>query len=348
MKRMGKRITKALVVLVCMLGLLTVPAAAQTEGAEAVSLRLQYVDEGRGDRPLAGLRLTLYRVADVTGVEGYRLTPEFSSARVDLTGSDAGAAAETLCAFAQSEPETVEPAKAAQGETDEEGSFFVPELLPGLYLVTGETLRVSGGAYTPVPFLLALPQQDSGGNVCRDVSLRIAQKLTQEPEDPSDDCLDIEVKKVWRSDDAAQRPEHVTVLLLRNGERYASAELNEQNGWYWRWNGLSRSDAWMLAEEVPAGYTVLIEKDADSRKITFTVTNTGTHSMEEPPTEGESDETPPPAPQPPSDGTPDAPDRLPQTGMLWQPVELLAAAGAAFLLAGWHVRRRSGTRDDNA
>lgn len=62
--------------------------------------------------------------------------------------------------------------------------------------------------------------------------------------------------------------------------------------------------------------------------ITFVITNTLKPSEE-----------PAPTPQPSSPPTPGEPT-LPQTGVLWWPVPLLAILGALLLLLGWGLRRR--------
>lgn len=74
----------------------------------------------------------------------------------------------------------------------------------------------------------------------------------------------------------------------------------------------------------PEGYTVSISREG----ITFVITNTLKPSEE-----------PAPTPQPSSPPTPGEPT-LPQTGVLWWLVPLLAILGALLLLLGWGLRRR--------
>ena len=74
---------------------------------------------------------------------------------------------------------------------------------------------------------------------------------------------------------------------------------------------------------MPEGYTVSISREG----ITFVITNTLKPFEEPEPT--------------PTPGTPDTPgENLPQTGVLWWPVPLLAVLGALLLLLGWGLRRR--------
>lgn len=115
------------------------------------------------------------------------------------------------------------------------------------------------------------------------------------------------VVKIW--DDAGyetRRPESVTVTLLRNGERYDAQVLSEANGWQHTWNDLPKYDGndeeidWTIREDAVPGYASSVRQNA----LTFTLTN----SIDEP--------------------------KLPQTGVLWWPVPVLAAAGLTFLGIG--------------
>jgi hypothetical protein len=123
------------------------------------------------------------------------------------------------------------------------------------------------------------------------------------------------VKKTW--DDKGyegQRPNSINVKLMRNGTVYDTVTLSANNGWQYTWSGLQAKDdngkeiQWTVTEVGVPGYIVSIEQHGD----TFLLTN---------------------APVKPS---------LPQTGVLWWPVPVLAAAGLLFLIAG-HIMR--GRRD---
>ena len=90
---------------------------------------------------------------------------------------------------------------------------------------------------------------------------------------------------------------------------------------------------------MPEEYTVTVSREG----ITFVVTNTLTEEITDEPTpEG-------PLPEVPEENIPDEPvpqgPALPQTGVLWWPVPLLACAGMALFLAGW-ARRRSEECDE--
>ena len=98
----------------------------------------------------------------------------------------------------------------------------------------------------------------------------------------------------------------------------------------------------ILVKRVIAGPGRWVDIGEDGT-VTFVVTNTLTEEITDEPTpEG-------PLPEVPEENIPGEPvpqgPALPQTGVLWWPVPLLACAGMALFLAGW-ARRRSEECDE--
>ena len=94
--------------------------------------------------------------------------------------------------------------------------------------------------------------------------------------------VNVTVNKVWVGDEEANRPASITVLLFRDGQRYASAELSADNNWTYTWRDLSEDSEWSVGEpSVPEGYTSEVSQNGNS----FTVTNTfeETEVPDEPP-----------------------------------------------------------------
>jgi len=80
-------------------------------------------------------------------------------------------------------------------------------------------------------------------------------ELFDDPEPPKDDTL-LTVRKVW-VDDGTDRPEMITINLLRDGEYYAKTELSADNQWTFTWDELDSDYTWTAEEsDVPEGYTV--------------------------------------------------------------------------------------------
>lgn len=130
---------------------------------------------------------------------------------------------------------------------------------------------------------------------------------------PSDDTVSRTVQKRW-SDTGYEnkRPASVTVELLKDGEVYDTVLLDADGGWKYTWDELPRYDAdgneisWTLREVSVKGYTASVTQTGDI----FVLTNTY-------------DKT-----------------KLPQTGQLWWPVPLLAAAGLGLICVGLSMRKR--------
>ena len=150
------------------------------------------------------------------------------------------------------------------------------------------------------------------------------------PDNPPDDKkVSYSAQKVW-SDKGyeSKRPQSVEVQLLKNGTEYDKQTLNEANGWKCSWTDLDASATWEVKEKtVPSGYEV----KTSQKDNVVTVTNTYNP---------ESKTTP--------DGstTPSSKGKLPQTGMLWWPVPVLACAGLLLILLG--LVRRNKRRDSDA
>ena len=77
-----------------------------------------------------------------------------------------------------------------------------------------------------------------------------------------------------------QRPQEITVQLLRDGAVEDTVTLNAANSWRHEWTDLSARYAWTVVEtDIPVGYTVKNELQG----ITFTVTNTAAPCEIDPP-----------------------------------------------------------------
>ena len=73
------------------------------------------------------------------------------------------------------------------------------------------------------------------------------------------ECFEYEkltVHKVWDDNGYPNRPDSVTVQLLRDGEKHEEIELNKDNQWTYTWDDLDDRYNWSVKEEVPNGYEV--------------------------------------------------------------------------------------------
>lgn len=261
---------------------------------------------------LAGVAFSIYKVADVSKNTEYTTTEPFQGYNVALeyeTNDEWLAAASTLSGYVLRDNLT----PTATGKTDENGCLIFLPLEVGLYLVLGEKTSLDGWDYTPTPFLVNVPSLNDADGWDYNATAYLKFGAEKQPE-----LVSRKVLKVWAKDDTTVRPAEITVQLLRDGTVHDTVTLNAKNNWRHIWDGLDSQYDWKVVEKtVPKQYTVSVSQDG----TTFVVTNTYTGTL------------PTPTPKP---GNP----TLPQTGMLWWPVPLLAIGGIALCLLGYASRRR--------
>ena len=71
------------------------------------------------------------------------------------------------------------------------------------------------------------------------------------------ECFEYEkltVHKAWDDNGYPNRPDSVTVHLLRDGEKHEEIVLNADNQWTYTWDELDDRYSWSVEEDVPVGY----------------------------------------------------------------------------------------------
>ena len=273
------------------------------------SLTVYFGEDGWG---FEGADFDIYRVADVSDGGEYTLAGNFRDYPLEFSGLDSSgwrALARTLSAYAEADELT----PLASGKTGADGKVTFTGLSPGLYLTKGEKYVYGGRVYRFEPVLTVLPYVNDDGTTEENPVISAKFESSEETDEP----VNLKVQKVWKDAGSEKaRPESVSIRLLKDGESVDSVTLNGENNWEHTWEGLDSSAAWNVVEEnVPAGYTVSVSRE----EYIFIVTNTASGG---------------------TDGSAGGGGKLPQTGMLWFPVPLLAGTGALFILAGAVLRRR--------
>lgn len=301
---------------------------------------------GRDGRGFSGVEFKLYHVADVSETINFTLTEAFAGYPIRLDGLDSSgwrALAQTLDGYVARDH--LSPDK--YGKTSQDGQVHFEHLKAGLYLVTGNRFKQGRYTYTPEPFLICLPTwNEETGQWNYDAAASCKYDSDYTPPggggDGDDDTVDRKVMKVWKDDGGEEkRPDEIAVQLLRDDEVYDTVTLNEDNRWKYEWTDLDKDYRWRVVEyETPEGYTVSVNRQG----ITFVMTNRWTTEIPDEPTPegGCPPNTPkiPDGPVPKADGP-----RLPQTGVLWWPVPLLAGAGMLLFGLGWLRRRNEGRNE---
>lgn len=272
-------------------------------------------------RSVAGTSFTLYRVAEMKGFGTFTPTWDFADlcSAEDLEGLDSegwSTLAGTLSGYVGAGGRAYRRADAG-----EDGSAVFAGLSVGLYLVTGTPYMQDGRMYMPQPSLVALPSRDARDNW--------VYGLTVDPKPEEVRHYDeIRVRKVWVDGQSADRPEQITVRLYVNDRLYDTVTLSAKNGWRYTWDvrGIAQPAVFKVTEVgVPEGYTHSVDYTGTyitscrgpGREITIVNRKRGVR---------------PPRPS----------GKLPQTGLLWWPVPLLAGAGMVLFILGWLRRRRHG------
>ena len=268
---------------------------------------------------IPGAEFDIYYLASVDAYVNFTLTPDFAGYPVkvnDNTAEEWGKLSETLKTLVNADG--LSPAYTKT--TDANGEFTLTGLKTGLYLVIGKKCTIDGMTYHALPTVVALPGTDPDYQTWI-YDITASPKVSAEPVSPEEEWVSRKVLKAWNDNGKTElRPTEITIHLLCDGEIYDTVTLNAASDWRYTWEKLPVYDdndakiEWSVAEAtVPADYTVKIEKDG----ITFLVTNTY--------------DTPPDDPPPPP---------LPDAGVLWWPVPVLAFGGMICLIIGLLRRRR--------
>lgn len=275
-----------------------------------------------GEVPVAGMSVDVYKIADLNKYGEYTLTEKFKKYEghiIDLDnlgGTNGDATAETLVPYV--EKDGIDP--IASGTTNASGNIaFNAFSKPGMFLVVGHTFTESNTAngitnrrtFTMTPFLVAVPGRVSETNSWN-YSVEALPKCEVKELPP---IADYTVCKVWDDQGMEKsRPKSIEVVLMKDGKKYDSVVLNEDNDWAYKWEGLETDHEWSVTEKDIATYIV-------------TITHMGTEYV--------ITNTPIPGENPSGD---DHDKKLPQTGLFWWPVLALTLVGLGFLTAGM-IRR---------
>ncbi len=292
-------------------------AAGDIDLTHANMLTVCYQD---GATPLSGAQFDLYLVATVDRYGELTATGAFASFPVNISGKNDDAW-RALASTLEGYVALNQLLPTDSGTTDTLGRLTFPttprQLTAGLYLLLGRRHTQNGCYYDAAPCMVLLPTQDLASNTWL-YDVTVAPKFDVQPIPPDNTTTVRSVRKIWADDGhTAQRPASVTVQLLRDGVVYDTVTLSRANNWYYDWSALDPNSVWTVVELTPSDYWASVTRENGE----FFITNTYSGTQ-------------PPAPTNPS-------ERLPQTGLLWWPVPLLAACGLAALAAALLLKRRT-------
>lgn len=377
MKTVRKWMVSLLSAALC-LSMLAAPAGAysRVDTEKKCSLTLNYNDTERSF-PMKDMELRLYKVADMDATARFSVeNTDFAALKDEIKWENFSldndkakenwdALTTTLAGYVTADlaDQAKDPAYTAKyhpatTKVDDKGVVKFEGLDCGLYLLMGSALKDGRYTYTPKSTLLTLPNlekkteiQPDGKEVVvsenwqYDVAANGKWDRSYKGGGSGMNYISLSVLKQWEDDSSETRPGSVTVRLMKDGKEYDEVTLTASKGWKHTWNNLDKNAEWTLAEvDVPDDYTVLVDREGN----TFVVTNTGSVIIPpEPLPEGPVD----PGKDPGTggeggDGSLNIPDEkipqgnLPQTGVLWWPVQALTLVGLVLFVLGWADVRR--------
>lgn len=317
-------------------------AAETIDIARNSTITVVYRDE---KTPISGARFNLYLVAECDKYGRLTVAEDFKDYRIDLNVTDSDAM-QALALTLEGYVLRDNIAPLDSGVTDKNGTLVFPTsggkaLKPGLYLVTGERHTQNDNVYDASPFVVMLPSEDSEtGKLNYDVT--VIPKYVFKPTPSVPDKEIFKVIKLWDDDGSEnERPEQITVELLRDGEVFETIILNEANRWTYRWESLDAGYSWSVAEDTPEGYVVSVTQEGNAFIITNKYKDTETPTEPTEPSSSVTTTRPSDSETTTSHGTTPPQEKVPQTGQLWWPVPMLVCLGALLIVVGL-IRRKNG------
>lgn len=254
-----------------------------------------------GGAGLPGASFEVFRVAEMDSDARFTMLSGYTAGGVDINKVEGAEAWAALAKRLAQQAGT----PTAEAVTDQQGIALFEDLESGLYLVVGQPLEKNNYVYEYAPFMVSVPGKTDGKwqyEATADVKLQ-----------PRPVLFDMQVVKQWK--DAGyvdKRPDEITVDLYCDGAVATSVKLNARNQWKYTFEDLERTHIWMVKEhKVPSGYQASYEERNGAQIITNTYVK-----------------------QAPGQQT------IPQTGLMWWPVPVMAVLGLTLVIIGLAMRRK--------
>ena len=300
--------------------LLTVSAFATTAFAAKTDSSLTLICESN-DASYKNVTFNLYKVAQRNKDGELELCGDFKDYRVSLkdeSSSAMQAAADTLENYAVLDKITPDAKKV----TDENSSLTFEVKETGLYLVCGVIYMENGVRYIPSPMLVEIK---ADGNKT-EAYPKFKQQIVS-----STGVVEYTVTKRWYKDDEHidERPAAVEVELYKDEVLVETVTLDSTNNWQYSWTSDTES-YWRVKEKnVDEDYTVVYKNENGG----YYVDNSYHPSDDSSSTEENN------PPEENTGSTEENGGKLPQTGLLWWPVPVLALCGLILVSIGCRMNK---------
>lgn len=280
---------------------------------QGVSLTVTFKNETKA---FSGVHFKIYKVANIDESVHFTLIDPFTKYSVevnDLESEEWRELAETLDGYVIKDDIPC----TSEGDTDENGQVVFSDLTQGLYLVSSAVYQDENTKYTSQAFLVSLP------NVVNDAWVYDVQsECKYDSEEITKKTTSITAMKIWKDEgNKTERPASITVELYQDDTLYDTQILNSDDNWEYTWESLDAQHQYHVVEkEVPSKYTVKTNRVDNTYEIINTYKTP----------------TPTPTPTTPSTGKK---EEIPNTGVLWWPVPVLAGCGTLLYMIGWYRNR---------
>ena len=304
---MKKRLLGLLLIVLILIAAMptAVTAAGLIDTEKMCNLTVTFTPEGTA---ASDVTFRIYRVADLSQICEFTPSEQYRALAGQRLEKPTAEDYRILTSTLLGEIAAKKIAPTAQATTNDKGIAVFRELPVGLYLVTGDVCHLGRYFYTPEAFMVALPNRSDKNLWEYDVSSGVKYTARLDSE-----TVELRALKVW-SDSAenAHAADSVTVELYDGDTLFDTQTLSKKNDWSYTWTELYGGTVWRIREkDCPKGYTASVEQQARQ----FVITNTKA------------------TPQEPSK------PNLPQTGLLWWPVPIMALCGLVLLGLGLWRRR---------
>lgn len=228
-------------------------------------IRLTLCDKDNNYVSIPDDTFTVFKVGSVErmadGSLKHEYMPDFTSAGASLEDISAEGLADHLFAYA-----VYFGVDGIEQKFGEDEAVYFKDLDVGLYLVA-QTGNIDGYFQT-TPFLVSIPVIAYDGSIWMyNIDATPKTQMTPNPE-----LFDttFAVQKVWKNDGAAIA-DSLSIQLLEDGKVVDTVTLSAENGWKYKWAGLSNAHRYSVFEtQVPDGYVVSYNTEGDLTTITNT------------------------------------------------------------------------------
>jgi len=265
---MGKCLRFVLVICVlCSFMVLSVSVFAidpiVTDATVSLSLTYSY-----NDSDFEGLKVSLYRVAEVDTNTVFRLSGDFQEYALAVNNVKSQEEWKQIAQTAMSYVVADSIEASASAATDAEGKASFEGLPTGLYLVSPCRVDHDKGYLSFDSFMMILPSANEDGTWSYEVDAKPKSVYVQtQPDD-----VEYSVIKLWKDTGfESARPASVKIEIYKDGTFVEEVTLSADNSWRYSWTAPGDGAVWTVAEkDVAKDYTVLIE----NKDNTFAVSNT--------------------------------------------------------------------------